>query len=104
MAWGEVFNAALDAGWLAGLKLGRSEEEVAAYIAGNENFDMAAVQNFRAAYDEMFLRLFPYIERVASSFRLPLADVMNILPAGEENTVGTGASGQNPTDQTPQDP
>ncbi|PWA80205.1 transposase (putative), gypsy type [Artemisia annua] len=99
IVWAGVFNFALDAGWLAGLKLGRSEEEVAAYVAGNENFDMAAVQSFRADYDEMFVRPFPYIESVASSFRLPLADVMNILPAGEENTVGAEASGQNPSNQ-----
>ncbi|PWA65490.1 transposase (putative), gypsy type [Artemisia annua] len=100
MAWAGVFNAALDAGWLAGLKLGRSEEEVAAYVAGNANFDMAGVESFQADYDEMFVRPFPYIERVASSFRLPLADIMNILPAGEENTVGAGASGQNPSEPT----
>ncbi|PWA98913.1 transposase (putative), gypsy type [Artemisia annua] len=105
MAWAGVFNAALDAGWLAGLKLGRSEEEVAAYVAGNANFDMAGVESFRADYDEMFVRPFPYIERVASSFRLPLADIMNILPAGEENTVGAGASSQNPSEpSTTQDP
>ena len=105
MAWGEVFNAALDAGWLAGVKCGHTEEEVNSYIAAKEGFDLAAVQNFGVAYDQMFFRSFPYIERVASSYRLPLADIMNILLAGEGNTVGAGASGQNASDQAPpQDP
>ena len=69
-----------------------------------KGFDLAVVQNFRAAYDEMFLRPFPYLERVASSFRFPLADVMNLLPAGEENTVGASASGHTSSDHTLPDP
>ena len=85
------------------MKCGHTEEQVSAYIAAKEGFDMAAIQNFRTSYDEMFLCPFPYLERVASSFRLPLADIMNILPAGEENTIGAGVSGQNSSNQPSQD-
>ena len=57
-----MFNAALDAGWLEGVECGHTEEQVNAYIAGREGFDLEAVQNLRTAYDEMFLRPFPYLE------------------------------------------
>ncbi|PWA64707.1 retrotransposon gag domain, Retroviral aspartyl protease [Artemisia annua] len=99
MAWAEVFNAAIDVGWLERVKCGRKDEEVYVYVASSKGFDLEAARNFRASYDQMFLRQFPYIEKVATSFRLPLADIMNIFPAGEEVTPGAGASGTAPSDQ-----
>ena len=41
----------------------------------------------------MFLKQFPYVEKVVASYRLPLADIMNIFPAGEVVTPGVESSG-----------
>lgn len=104
MAWADVFNAALNAGWVEGVKTGRTnQDEIDALLASKEDLDMAAVEGFQEAYDQMFVRPFPYLERIASSFRLPLADLMNIQPAGEVPTVGAGASNMASSDQF-QDP
>lgn len=102
VAWAEAFNAAIDAGWLKGVKCGRTDEQVEAIIASSQGFDLQVALNFEASYDEMFTRQFPYVEKVASSYRLPLADIMNIVPASEEITPGAGASGTAPfSDEAP---
>ena len=64
MAWDEVYNAAIDACWLKGVKIGRTVEQVEAIVTSANEFDMPAALNFRASYDAMFLRQFPYVEKV----------------------------------------
>jgi myosin heavy subunit len=91
ITWAEAFNASLDVGWLKGIRYGRNQDEVDAIIAADESFELEPALNFKEIYDGMFDRQFPYVEKVASSFRLPIANLMNILPAGEEITPGAGA-------------
>ena len=93
MAWGEVFNAAIDTGWLEGVKVGRRPEQIEEIVNSASGFDMPAALNFRASYDAMFVRQFPFVEKIVASYRLPLADIMNVFPAGEGVTPGVGSSG-----------
>ena len=72
MAWGEAFNAAIDAGWLEGVKVGRRTEQIEEIVNSASGFDMPAALNFRTNYDAMFLKQFPYVEKVVASYRLPL--------------------------------
>ena len=98
-AWVKVFNATIDVGWLEGVKIGRTDDQVDALIASSKGFDLQGALNFRASFDAMFSRQFPYVEKITSSFCLPLADVMNIFPDGESETHDAGASGASQSDQ-----
>ena len=75
------------------MKIGRTDDQVDALIASLEGFDLQAELNFKALFDAMFFRSFPYVEKIASSFRPPFADIMNTFPDGESDTPGVGASG-----------
>ena len=99
MAWGDVFNAAIDAGWLQGIKVGRKTEQIEEIVNSSSGFDMAGALNFRTAYDAMFSKQFPFVEKIVASHRLPLADLMNIFPEGTGVTPGVGSSGTVEADQ-----
>lgn len=92
-AWGEVFNTAIDSGWLEVIKIGRIPEQVDALLSSYADFYLHAVEGFTDAYDSMFSRTFPYVEKIRSSYYLALADLMNLLPDGTGATPGAGASG-----------
>jgi hypothetical protein len=93
MAWGNVFNAAIDAGWLEGVKVGRTTEQIEEIVNTASGFDMSGALNFRSAYDAMFPKQFPFVDKIVASHRLPLADLMNIFPEGAGVTPGVGSSG-----------
>jgi uncharacterized coiled-coil protein SlyX len=99
MAWGDVFNAAIDAGWLEGVKVGRETEQIEEIVNSSFGFDMSGALNFRTAYDAMFSKQFSYVEKIVASHRLPLADLMNIFPEGAGVTPGVGSSGVVGNDQ-----
>lgn len=92
-ACGDVFNAAIDFGWLDGVREGRTEQQVNEILASHGDFDMEAVEGFTAAYDAMFVRSYSYVEKIKSSYYLPLADLMNILSHGIGATPGAESSG-----------
>ena len=99
MAWGEVFNVAIDAGWLEGVKVGRKADQIEAIVNSATGLYMPAALNFRVAYYAMFLHQLPFIEKIVSSYRLPLGDIMNIFPAGEGVTLGVRTSGATEQEQ-----
>nr|GEW43343.1 hypothetical protein [Tanacetum cinerariifolium] len=54
----EVFNQAIITGWSDGIKVGRLEEDI-------------------KAIDDMFVKSYPYMEKLVESFQLPLGDLQN---------------------------
>ncbi|GKB37755.1 hypothetical protein Tco_0882697 [Tanacetum coccineum] len=47
---------------------------------------------FMSAFDGIFVKSYPYVVKIAESFRLPLGDLQNMWPEGEGPTIGGGAA------------
>ncbi|GKF48295.1 hypothetical protein Tco_0141546 [Tanacetum coccineum] len=78
-------------GWLEGVKLDRTEEEVQAILATVDNYDPECHSTFMSAFDELFTNSYPYVEKLTRSFQLPLGDLQNMWPEGEGPTNGGGS-------------
>nr|GFC12517.1 hypothetical protein [Tanacetum cinerariifolium] len=70
----DVFNLAIAAGWSEGVKEAFSEEESEAFLASAADYDPACKNTFMSEFDSLFNKSYPYVEKLAESFRLPLGD------------------------------
>ncbi|GJT57890.1 hypothetical protein Tco_0992944 [Tanacetum coccineum] len=80
------------AGWLEGVKVERSTKDAEAILAVATDYDPECKSTFMSAFDAIFTKTYPYVEKVVESFRLPLGDLQNMWPEGEGPTVGSSAA------------
>ncbi|GJV97443.1 hypothetical protein Tco_1549020 [Tanacetum coccineum] len=71
----DVFNQAISAGWSEGVKVGHSEEDAEAILAAATDYDPKCKTTFLSAFDSLFTKSYPYVEKLVESFRLPLGDL-----------------------------
>ncbi|GJT63340.1 hypothetical protein Tco_1006873 [Tanacetum coccineum] len=83
----DVFNLAIAAGWSEGMKAAKSEEEALAFLASAADYDPACKETFMSEFDSLFDKSYPYVEKLAESFRLPLGDPQNMWPEGTRPTL-----------------
>ncbi|GKC76603.1 hypothetical protein Tco_1127377 [Tanacetum coccineum] len=69
-----------NAGWLGGLGLGHKEEEIAAMLANTSDLDIKGSKVWKDKQRELFMKQYPYVQKVADSYHLPLDDLTNISP------------------------
>ncbi|GJS91339.1 hypothetical protein Tco_0773975 [Tanacetum coccineum] len=89
----DVFNLAIAAGWSEGVKAACSEEEAQAFLATAVDYDPACKETFMTEFDSLFDKSYPYVEKLAESFRLPLEDLQNMWPEGTRPTLSGNAAG-----------
>ncbi|GJV75192.1 hypothetical protein Tco_1506776 [Tanacetum coccineum] len=95
----DVFNLAIAAGWSEGVKAACSKEEAQAFLATAVDYDPACKETFMTEFDSLFDKSYPYVEKLAESFRLPLGDLQNMWPEGTRPTLsGNAAGASNTTD------
>ncbi|GKE46948.1 hypothetical protein Tco_1478206, partial [Tanacetum coccineum] len=87
----DVFNQAIAAGWSKGMNVERSDEDAKAILATAADYDPECKSTFMSAFDALFVKSYPYVKKLAVSFRLPLGDLQNMWPEGEGPTVGSSA-------------
>ncbi|GJU88906.1 hypothetical protein Tco_1301329 [Tanacetum coccineum] len=87
----DVFNLAIVAGWSEGVKAACSEEEAEAFLATAADYDPACKTTFMSVFDSLFNKSYPYVEKLAESFRLPLGDLQNMWPEGTGPTPSGNA-------------
>ncbi|GJV26973.1 hypothetical protein Tco_1383421 [Tanacetum coccineum] len=87
----DVFNQAIAAGWSEGMKVERSDEDAEAILVTAADYDPECKSTFMSAFDALFVKSYPYVKKLAVSFRLPLGDLQNMWPKGEGPTVGSSA-------------
>ncbi|GJW25342.1 hypothetical protein Tco_0039153 [Tanacetum coccineum] len=68
----DVFNQAIAAGWSKGVQVGRKDEEIQAILATAQDYDLECKSTFMSAFDGLFVKSYPYVEKLVESFRLPL--------------------------------
>ncbi|GKE53353.1 hypothetical protein Tco_1488509, partial [Tanacetum coccineum] len=93
----DVFNLAIAAGWSEGVKAACSEEEAQAFLATAVDYDPACKETFMTEFDSLFDKSYPYVEKLAESFRLPLGDLQNMWPEATGPTLSGNAAGASTT-------
>ncbi|GJW79433.1 hypothetical protein Tco_0143408 [Tanacetum coccineum] len=76
----DVFNLAIATGWSKDVKAACSKEEAEAFLATSADYDPACKTTFMSEFDSLFNKSYPYVEKLAESFRLPLGDLQNMCP------------------------
>ncbi|GKE43234.1 hypothetical protein Tco_1470518, partial [Tanacetum coccineum] len=93
----DVFNLAIAAGWSEGVKAACSKEEAQAFLATAVDYDPACKETFMTEFDSLFDKSYPYVEKLAESFRLPLGDLQNMWSEGTGPTLSGNAAGASTT-------
>ncbi|GKA95097.1 hypothetical protein Tco_0817135 [Tanacetum coccineum] len=93
----DVFNLDIAAGWSEGVKAACSEEEAQDFLATAIDYDPACKETFMTEFDSLFDKSYPYVEKLAESFRLPLGDLQNMWPEGIGPTLSGNAAGASTT-------
>ncbi|GJX38891.1 hypothetical protein Tco_0252194 [Tanacetum coccineum] len=71
----DVFNQAIAAGWSEGVKAERYDQDAEAILATAADYDPECKSTFMPAFDALFIKRYPYVEKLAESFRLLLGDL-----------------------------
>ncbi|GJV75066.1 hypothetical protein Tco_1506650 [Tanacetum coccineum] len=66
--------------WLGGLSLGKMEDQVAAMLAETRNVDIKGSKEWQAKHQELFTVQYPFIQKVAESYRILIDDLLKISP------------------------
>ena len=65
-----------------GAKVNRKEEDVERVLSQVKNLNRDAPATWKAEFNKIFDAEYPYVQKVAGSYRLPLGDLMNLQPEG----------------------
>ncbi|GKE06107.1 hypothetical protein Tco_1398125 [Tanacetum coccineum] len=67
-----------------------SEEEVEAFLATTIDYNPACKTTFMSEFDSLFNKSYPYVEKLAESFWLPLGDLHNMWSKGNVRHLAIG--------------
>ncbi|GJX74522.1 hypothetical protein Tco_0313117 [Tanacetum coccineum] len=62
---GEVFSLAVGKGFIDGISIGRKDADIQAILKATPNVDPASSDTFMDAYEKLFDRRYPYVDKVA---------------------------------------
>ncbi|GJV02514.1 hypothetical protein Tco_1336083 [Tanacetum coccineum] len=81
-------------GWLSGLSLGRTEDEIEKFIAQSNNLDIEGSKTWKVKHRELFNKSYPFVQKVSDSYRLPFESLMRLILDAPDfsTTVGTETS------------
>ncbi|GKA40301.1 hypothetical protein Tco_0732894 [Tanacetum coccineum] len=87
--------------WLGGLSLGRSEDEISQILSESKDLDIEGSRSWEAKHRELFTKSYPYVQKVADSYDLPMDELLKVSPdvpsttdKGNTSGVGTGEASQ----------
>lgn len=75
------FSLSLMDGWLWGVSLERTEEELGNILKDIDDLDLKANELYQALYDKIFSAENPYVDKIRKACYLPLSDIIKIFPA-----------------------
>nr|GEV78786.1 hypothetical protein [Tanacetum cinerariifolium] len=88
----DVFNQAIAAGWTEGVKVELTQEDAEVILATAADYNPGCKDTFMSAFDSLFTRSYPNVEKLIDSFHLPLEDLQNMWPEGTEPTLSGNAA------------
>ncbi|GJS86016.1 hypothetical protein Tco_0752557 [Tanacetum coccineum] len=74
----EPVQLCFTAGWLGGLSLGRTEDEITRFLSETEDLDIEGSKSWEAKHHELFKMSYPYVQKVAASYDLPMSDLLKV--------------------------
>ncbi|GJS26522.1 hypothetical protein Tco_0487142 [Tanacetum coccineum] len=75
----EPVQLCFTAGWLGGLSLGRTEDEIA-FLSETKDRDIEGSKSWEAKHLELFAMSYPYVQKVAASYDLPMSELLKVSP------------------------
>nr|GEV60841.1 hypothetical protein [Tanacetum cinerariifolium] len=76
---------------IEGVKFERTKEDAEVILADAADYDPYCKDTFMSAFNSLFTKSYPYVEKLAESFRLPLGDLQNMWSEGTEPTLSGNA-------------
>ncbi|GJX97235.1 hypothetical protein Tco_0353033 [Tanacetum coccineum] len=64
----EPFNQAIITGWSEGVLVDRTEEKAQAILTTADDYDPECHAKFKSAFDRLFVKSYPYVEKLVASF------------------------------------
>ncbi|GKA01947.1 hypothetical protein Tco_0674612 [Tanacetum coccineum] len=64
----EPFNQAIIIGWSEGVLVDRTEEKAQAILTTGDDYDSECHAKFKSAFDRLFVKSYPYVEKLVASF------------------------------------
>ncbi|GJT75340.1 hypothetical protein Tco_1042065 [Tanacetum coccineum] len=90
------------AGWLGGLALGRTEEEVARFLSETQDLDIEGSKSWEERHQALFTTSYPYVQKVANSCDLPMGELWSVYPdAPPLEGAASGVAMEGTTQQPP---
>ncbi|GKE55761.1 hypothetical protein Tco_1494946 [Tanacetum coccineum] len=90
------------AGWLGGLALGRTEEEVARFLSETQDLDIEGSKSWEERHRALFTTSYPYVQKVANSCDLPMGELWSVYPdAPPLEGAASGVAMEGTTQQPP---
>ncbi|GKE66411.1 hypothetical protein Tco_1520572 [Tanacetum coccineum] len=79
-------------GWLGGLSLGQTEEQVAQILFESQDLDIQGSKTWEAKHYELFTKSYPYVQKIADSYDLPMSELLKVVPDVPSADEGTTSS------------
>ncbi|GJT52821.1 gypsy type transposase [Tanacetum coccineum] len=86
-----LFSLAVGKGFIDGISIGRKEPNIQAILKATPNVDPATSETFMGAYEKLFDKRYPYVDKVARMYLLDLSGLQNIMPDETGPTPGGGS-------------
>ncbi|GJR81874.1 hypothetical protein Tco_0152659 [Tanacetum coccineum] len=80
------------AGWLGGLSWGRTKEQIAQILSESQDLDIKGSKTWEAKHHELFTKSYPYIQKIADSYDLPMSELLTVVldvPSTDEGTTSS---------------
>ncbi|GJS55094.1 hypothetical protein Tco_0628456 [Tanacetum coccineum] len=89
------------AGWLDGLSLGRTEEQIAQILSESRDLDIEGSKTWEAKHRELFTKSYPYVQKIADSYDFPMSELLKVVPDVPSTDKGTTSSPPKDASDTP---
>ncbi|GJW44002.1 hypothetical protein Tco_0072801 [Tanacetum coccineum] len=80
------------AGWLGGLSLGKTEGQIVVVLSETSNLNIEGSKAWKDKHRELFTMQYPFIKKMADSYRLPLDSLQQNSPDVPPANTETGPS------------
>ncbi|GJW25726.1 hypothetical protein Tco_0039537 [Tanacetum coccineum] len=68
------------AGWLGGLSLGKTKDEIAQFLSETQDLDTEGSKSWESKHRDLFTTSYPYVQKVVDSCDLPMNELLAVYP------------------------
>ncbi|GJZ95846.1 hypothetical protein Tco_0668180 [Tanacetum coccineum] len=94
-------SSCFTAGWLGGLSLGRTEEQITQILSESKDLDIEGSKTWEDQHPELFTKSYPYIQKIADSYNLLMSELLKVTPDVPPTDKGPSSSAPKPVSDAP---